>query len=583
VKKKTKKQIAIVEDSDESESDETPAATSHRIGHSQQAPVSLINSGNQDTFRQSTRAQAVSLEQSDSDSASLPTTPLARTRNPTVAQGDKSSPVQIDSDSDSDSDDVRPMRSSGRARQRSSPVRVEDELPRSSARRIRPARSTSETAATEEVESIEPVEETDSDDEEDMPRSSARRIRRVRPRSDEEVSEEAEDEVVEVSSEEEEVDEEDEEEEPMPKRKRTLTHAEQQEIDDDLQDLQSSSPGTLDGRPRSSQRSKHATALEKLKRRRAGQQVAESEDEVEEEEQSDDDVTVVASSSRNMFRPDEDDEGFLEDDDDNDTLGIPAGIPLKFTRYATSSAKDLFRYAVEWMVQKKLNPAFLMNDEIYKLTFDKLDDEVTGLAGSKFISSVWAPKFSFALRARPQIGMELIDRGSGDFLRDKCDACNRSGHPATWEIQFLGRPYNKTSLEEIATKDDDDSDSDDSSDEDEDGGTHDAEGRQIPPQSTIFYVGKFCKANAETGHALTHWRWHLYEWVVDYLTLKGHNTPEMIVKRDSWSERKRRKRANKIVDAMEDEGKIKELYHDFKSQIKEARNSKQGRFDSSHE
>ena len=57
----------------------------------------------------------------------------------------------------------------------------------------------------------------------------------------------------------------------------------------------------------------------------------------------------------------------------------------------------------------------------------------------------------------------------------------------------------------------------------------------------------------------------------------------MIVKRDGWSERKRRKRANKIVDAMEDEGKIKELYHDFKGQIKEARNSKQGRFDNSFE
>ncbi|GAB7339293.1 hypothetical protein MBLNU457_5946t1 [Dothideomycetes sp. NU457] len=579
VKKKTKKQITVLDDSDDSESDEAPRATSHRIGHSQQAPVSLLNRGSQDIIRQSTRSQAVNLEQSDSDTASLPTTPLARTRPSAAARGDRSSPLQIDSDSDSD--DVVPMRSSGRTRKRSSPTRDEDELPRSSARRTRPARSRGNRESPEEVESSVPAADTDSDDEEDMPRSSARRMRRARPRSDEEVSEEAEDEVVDVSSEE----EEEEEDDPLPRRKRTLTRAEQQEIDDDLQDLKSSSPGTLDGRPRSSQRSKHASALEKLRRRRAGQQIVESEEE-EEEQSDDDDITVVASSSRNMFRPDEDDEGFLEDDD-NDTLGVPAGIPLKFTRYATSSAKDLFRYAVEWMVQKKLNPAFLMNDEIYKLTFDKLDDEVTGLAGSKFISAIWTPEFSLALRARPQIGMQLIDRGSGDYLRDKCDACNRTGHPATWEIQFLGKPYNKTSLEEIATKNDDDededSDSDDSSDSDSDGGTHDVEGRQIPPQSKIFYVGKFCKANAETAHALTHWRWHLYDWVVDYLTAKGHNTPEMIVKRDSWSERKRRKRANKIVDAMEVEGKIKELYQDFKSQIKDARFSKQGRFDNSHE
>jgi len=418
----------------------------------------------------------------------------------------------------------------------------------------------------------------DEDDEDEMPRSSARRIRRARPQSGEEVSKGAADEVVDLSSGEE---DEDDDEEPTPKPKRKLTSAEQQELDDDLQNLQSSSPGTLDGRPRSSQRSKHATALEKLKRRRAGKQVVESDQEEDDEEQSNDEVTEVASSSRSMFRPDEDDEGFLEDDD-NDTLGVPAGIPLQFTRYATSSARDLFRYAVEWMVQKKLNPAFLMTDEIYTLTFNKLDDEVKGLAGSKFISSAWASQFHFALRARPQIGMQLINRGSAEhFMRNKCDACNRTNHPATWEIQFLGRPYNKTTLDEIAPNDDSDSSSDD--DDEEDGGLRDTEGREIPPQSTVFYVGKFCKANAETGHALTHWRWHLYEWVVDYLTAKGHNTAEMIVKRDGWSERKRRKRANKIVDAMEDEGKIKELYHDFKGQIKEARNSKQGRFDNSFE
>ncbi|KAG9721867.1 hypothetical protein KCU73_g14125, partial [Aureobasidium melanogenum] len=55
----------------------------------------------------------------------------------------------------------------------------------------------------------------------------------------------------------------------------------------------------------------------------------------------------------------------------------------------------------------------------------------------------------------------------------------------------------------------------------------------------------------------------------------------LIVKRDGWSVRKRRKHANKIVDIMEEQGKIKALYSDFKKEIDTARNAKQGRWDSS--
>jgi len=449
--RKAKRKQTTLDDSDDDEDEDEDqglptARTSRASAHRQQPPVSILNNKKQNLISQSTRSHArrfsdsitssieptkrasvkfINFDQSDSDSEPLPTAPAARRRN-RAAKGDKSSPVQIDSDSDD-----LPVRSGRRARQQSSPA--------------------------------QPSSVLNDDDEDDIPRSSTRRIRRARPQSDEEISEGAEDDVVELSSAEEAS--EDDDDETTPNSKRKLTSAEQQELDDDLQDLQSSSPGTLDGRPRNSQRARHASALEKLKQRRAGKQVVES-DEDEDEEQSDDEVQEVVNTSRSMFRPDEDDEGFLEDDD-NDTLGVPAGIPLQFTRYATSSARDLFRYAVEWMVQKKLNPAFLMTDEIYTLSFNKLDDEVKGLAGSKFISAAWASQFHLALRARPQIGMQLIDRNSAEhFMRNKCDACNRSNHPATWELQFLGRPYNKTTLEEIAPNDDDDDDSDSSSDRD---------------------------------------------------------------------------------------------------------------------
>ena len=165
-----------------------------------------------------------------------------------------------------------------------------------------------------------------------------------------------------------------------------------------------------------------------------------------------------------MFAADEDDEDFIEEGED-DTLGVPDGIPLAFTRYASMKAKDLWKFAIEWFVQKKINPAFAMDDEIYSLTFQKLDDEVAGLVGSKFASSAWTGDFTIALRSRPEIAYNSIDRHSAEHAyRDNCDACNRSGHPATREVQFQGKPYNRQTLDEVARND---SDSDDDDEEGE--------------------------------------------------------------------------------------------------------------------
>ena len=318
-----------------------------------------------------------------------------------------------------------------------------------------------------------------------------------------------------------------------------------------------------------------------LKRKRAGERAVSADGNSEDEDPTDEEDAPQHMTARSMFAAEQEDEDFVSDGED-DTLGVPADLPLEFTRYASMKAKDLFRHVVDWMVQKKLNPGFNQDDELYRLAFQKLNDEVRGLAGSKFMSAAWTPVFQLALRARPSIGLAPIDRNSAQhFMRDKCDACNRTGHPATWEVQFQGKPYHRESLEELGNEDDDSE-----PDSDDDGSVQgrparDAEGREIVPESTTFYVGKFCMANAETAHALSHWRFHLYEWVVGWLETAGYNTPEKIVQRDKWNERKRRKKANKVVDDMEAQGKIKELYRDFKSELDTARNAKQGRYASS--
>lgn len=76
--------------------------------------------------------------------------------------------------------------------------------------------------------------------------------------------------------------------------------------------------------------------------------------------------------------------------------------------------------------------------------------------------------------------------------------------------------------------------------------------------------------NARTAHALAHWRFHLNEWVVDYLKNQDYCTAEKIVQRDGWTMRKRRKYANKIADRMEAEGEIKRLYRDFRLEVSTA-------------
>lgn len=382
----------------------------------------------------------------------------------------------------------------------------------------------------------------DEDDEDDMPTTAGKKPRRRRaPSRDSFISNspplapDSDDEIVVTGQRSRKRAREDtESEDDMPKtpgrrrlkRPRQMTQQEQEDLAEDLDFFQPSSGDDESIRPRgtqSAQKSARQQALEKLKKMRSSQlpQVEEDEqgeeeaegqepDELYEDDDEDEDAPQVVRA-RQMFTKNEDDDDFVEEEEDEGPLGVPEGVPLEFTRYASMKSKELFEYAVEWMVQKKINPAFRMNDPIYELTFKKLDDEVRGLAASKFTSSAWQADFTFALQARPEIAYDKIDRNSAEhWMRDKCDACNRSGHPATYQIQFQGKPYSRDTLDPVAVDDEDDDSSDSSSSEGENDEEPDwdAGGREIAPISTIWYVGKFCKSNAETGK---------FDWLITLL------------------------------------------------------------------
>ena len=391
---------------------------------------------------------------------------------------------------------------------------------------------------------------------------------------------------------------------------------EREELEEELAFLRSS-PLPDRSRLRSTQdkpRNKRQEALEDLKRRRAGstqepsstparktrividESDSDSELEVIKEEPDSDEVGDPSSpdeddndeeddreaNALDMFQEDEDDTGFIDDDPDA-LLGEPdaehAQLPMQFSGMSRAKPKQLFKYAVEWMVMKKIHPAFNPNDDIYELTFRKLGDEMKGLAQSKFTSSAWTPEFTKAINARPELVVNEIGSASGDFMADHCAACNRKNHPASFELSLTGNPYHPDSLEPLdadsasdsdAEIDSDDSDTSSLSAASETTGekpAFDHRGERLPPSSTLFALGSTCKANAQVAHTLHHWRWHLFDWVKSYLQSKGHLSPEKLVKRDKKSERRREKEARKIVDEMEREGEITRLHRAYREQV----------------
>lgn len=256
-------------------------------------------------------------------------------------------------------------------------------------------------------------------------------------------------------------------------------------------------------------------------------------------------------------------------DDEDDTIGVPEEalyhIPLQFTSASRKPLKAHFRDAVEWLIHRRINPAFERDDEVYRTAWTRLNDEVMGLANSKFISAVWRPEFYRALKARPYF--ETAELGTGHLATEmeKCQACGRSGHPATWAINFKGKPYDNWTLDEIEK----DSDSDDS-EGDSDGVDYDADGNRLPPEDKQFFVGANCNSNAETAHCLLHWKPALRDWVNDFLERGGWLAPERLAERERMKARKRRKLADEIVEDCDQHGIIKRLFADFKHNIEMA-------------
>lgn len=283
----------------------------------------------------------------------------------------------------------------------------------------------------------------------------------------------------------------------IPSPTRETDHEEEEESSGDLQgelkDLQETgtplrSTRTRDG-PIVSERSKRQQKLEELRRRRAGIREEPQEDEQDDNDKADlSGPEPVHHAMRRGGNLDEYEDDFVDDEDDKVgvDLGV-AGVPLHLTYHFNKKPFEHFKTEIEWMVHNKLNPAFDRYDEIYELAHRKVDDEVQGYAGSKFLSSVWGGAFNKALKERPDLSRVDVPT----MLEHKCDACRRANHPPKHKITFSGKPYNRATLETIENDDDDDDDDDedDSDDSNDDGSSSTQEGES-------FFLGRFDYNNA---------------------------------------------------------------------------------------
>ncbi|KAJ5917639.1 hypothetical protein N7466_011193 [Penicillium verhagenii] len=379
-----------------------------------------------------------------------------------------------------------------------------------------------------------------------------------------------------------------------PETPRGSGNQDDMDIEEDVKDLEDSvvkktrTRGHLHG----SARDKRFKTLEAIRRKRLGLK-PESDDELsigsEEEENQDtpdeqeaegDEEEDNNSDAESAHPSNEDLDAYEDDfvlDDDSVLLGVPTEeIPLEFTRHAYKKPKDYFRDVVGWMVLNRLDPAFPRSDAMYEMAFMKLEDEVKGRAGSQLISSVWNADFRYSLLARPQIEITSYPT----FDDHPCDACNRSGHPASVDMKLYGKPYSLQTLEALHDSDADTSSQSQANDSDSDeegskarGVDKDRQGHKLPDENSRFLLGRQCAAKSRLAHTLTHWRYHLNEWVVDYLDRMGHMADAEVLRRNALSQKRKTRNGIAVLEGMVEAGEVEKLWRDFHKNLKSARDT----------
>ena len=365
------------------------------------------------------------------------------------------------------------------------------------------------------------------------------------------------------------------------------------ELKEDLEDLADSDNVVQENRTRGApvnkRREETRKHLEILRRRRAGEKKAQILDTAEADGEEPVKIdTISRNAPRYCLTSDHSSAGSSDDsdlspeslnvnegeddfivDDTAEHIGIHPDIPLEFTSYASRKPRELFIHVIDWLVKNKISPAFNRHDQLWDLAFQKLDDEVKGQAGSRLISAAWNEPFVRTILSRPCLVVVRLPGEEENYIRT-CDACNRANHPAQFDFKFSGKAYYHKTLEPVDNSDDEDDDEEDD-DKNDDAASLDSKNHVLPSAQHHFYLGRYCAANAEMGHKLSHWLYHLNQSLLTYLEEQGVLSAEKIVARDRKNHNRREREAEMIVDTMRETGVVDDLWREFKSDLDDAR------------
>jgi Domain of unknown function (DUF4211) len=339
----------------------------------------------------------------------------------------------------------------------------------------------------------------------------------------------------------------------------------EEELEAEVDDLKDSSPINT---PTSSRKDKVRVAMEKLKRRRerrqSGDKILSSEEQSDAEDSEANHEYGLGYQDIVHEDQDEYDDDFLDDENAEDDLEeVLAQRPIKFTKWANTDLEQLFSHAIEWLIQNKINPGFERNADIYTETWRRLNNEILVMAESKFKSSSWVRDFIVSLESRPI--MKETREVITDFDRH-CQACNRSGHPATYKITLTGKPYDPNSLEPLEQDESEYYDYD-----------RDIKDRKVPHEREWF-LGKTCFENSKNAHLLEHWRYSLNVEVMDQLKESGVFKTKRIVERNDWSVVQKTKYIRELMDTWEEDGLSRHLWDIYTDFTSTSRLNKRGTF-----
>lgn len=242
----------------------------------------------------------------------------------------------------------------------------------------------------------------------------------------------------------------------------------------------------------------------------------------------------------------------ISDDEDATALGHPDNqVPIEYTHRSHQPPRENFKVVCLWMVQCLLNPSFPIDDPISQFAIDALDRRLESMGGSVLQSAAWRPEFVRAMRARPDFHSRDCSEGPN---APTCEACHITGRAATYVVYFTGTRYDHETLDDLSPSDAEDSE--------------DSAGLEIPPESKVFYVGRYCHERAKLTHMFMHWKKSLRVAMEFALKGLGYFDERWQNKAAKMSVKERTRWANQVTEDLEPE--IKALWYDLKRSLTEA-------------